>query len=275
MCCGLTPTRTLNDGNAIPLLGLGVYQAADGGEAFRAVLAAFEAGYRHVDTAALYGNETDVGRAVRECGLPREDVFITTKLWNDDHGYESALRAFGESLELLGLEYVDLYLLHWPVTGKRLDSWRALEALQTEGRIKSIGVSNFTVRHLEELLAVAQVAPAVNQVEAHPFLVQSEIRAYCAGKGIAVEAYSPLTKGRRLNHPTLADVADRNSRTVAQVLVRWALQRDMIVLPKSSRPERIRENGDVFSFELPADHMQVLDQLDAELHTSWDPTDVP
>jgi diketogulonate reductase-like aldo/keto reductase len=269
------PTIDLVDGNTIPVLGLGVFRAAKGAEAQRAVTAALELGYRHIDTAAIYRNEADVGAAVRDCGIPREQIFVTTKLWNEDQGYESALRACDQSLERLKMDYVDLYLLHWPVPGKRLESWRALERLKQEGRVRSIGVSNFLVRHLEELRAAADIQPSVNQIEAHPFLIQKETREHCARQKIAVEAYSPLTKGKRLGHPTLVEVARRHGRSQAQVLIRWSLQHGMIVLPKSVRPERIQENADVFSFGLAKDDMRLLDDLDEGSYTGWDPTDVP
>lgn len=271
----LRSTLRLNNGVEIPRFGLGVFRAPRGEETRQAVSDALALGYRHIDTARIYGNERDVGTAVRDSGLPRQEIFVTTKLWNDDQGYESTLRACERSLKELGLEYVDLYLVHWPVSGKRLDSWRAMEKLLADGKCRSIGVSNFTERHLEELLRHAKVVPAVNQVELSPFLYQEELIRYCEGKGIAVEAYSPLTKGQRLGDPTLVEVARRHSRTPAQVLIRWCLQHGLIVIPKSTRKERIHENADVFGFELSAEEMRTLDGLDEELRTSWDPTDVP
>jgi diketogulonate reductase-like aldo/keto reductase len=200
---------------------------------------------------------------------------VTTKLWNDDQGYDSALRAFDASLERLGLEYLDLYLLHWPVPSKRLESWRALERLHGEGRVRAIGVSNFMVRHLDELLAQAKVVPAVNQIEVSPFLQQREVRALCQEHGIVVEAYSPLTKGRRLRHPVVAEVADRIKMSSAQVLLRWGLQHGVIVLPKSTHVERIRANVALFDFELSADDMSRLDALEEGLVTGWDPRSAP
>jgi methylglyoxal/glyoxal reductase len=271
----LRSTLRLNNGVEIPRLGLGVFRAPRGEETRQAVSDALALGYRHIDTARIYGNERDVGTAVRDSGLPRQEIFVTTKLWNDDQGYESTLRACERSLKELGLEYVDLYLVHWPVPGKRLDSWRAMEKLLADGKCRAIGVSNFTERHLEELLRDSKVVPAVNQVEFSPFLYQKDLVRYCEGKGIAVEAYSPLTKGQRLGDPTLVEVAKRHSRTPAQVLIRWCLQHGLIVIPKSTRKERIRENSDVFGFELSAEEMRRLDGLNEELRTSWDPTDVP
>jgi diketogulonate reductase-like aldo/keto reductase len=236
---------------------------------------ALRLGYRHIDTARVYGNERDVGVAMRESGVPRAQVFVTTKLWNDDQGYDSALRAFDASLSRLELEYIDLYLLHWPVPRKRLESWRALEKLLSDGRVRAIGVSNFMVRHLEELLAHAKVVPAVDQIEVSPFLQQRDVRACCAEHGIAVEAYSPLTKGKRLPHPVVADVARRVGRSSAQVLLRWGLQHGLVVLPKSTHAERLAENAAVFDFELPPDEMARLDALEEGLVTGWDPRSAP
>jgi methylglyoxal/glyoxal reductase len=267
----LSTTLPLNSGAKIPVVGLGVWQTPAGATARDAVLAALSDGYRHVDTARIYGNEADVGAAVRASGVPRDQVFVTTKLWNQDQGYDSALRAFDASLARLGLDHVDLYLLHWPVAAKRLDSWRALERLQEEGRARSIGVSNFLVPHLEELLAKANSVPAVNQIELSPFLQRRDTVALCRARGIVVEAYSPLTHGQRLGHPTVVDVARRVRRSPAQVLLRWGLQRGFVVLPKSTRRARIRENGAVFDFTLDADALAALDALDEGLVTGWDP----
>jgi diketogulonate reductase-like aldo/keto reductase len=264
----------LTSGHSIPRLGLGVFQAVRG-EAQRAVRDALAIGYRHIDTARIYGNEPDVAAGLRASGVPRAEVFVTTKLWNDDQGYDSALRAFDGSLNRLGLDAVDLYLLHWPVPGKRLDSWRALERLHAEGRARSIGVSNFMVHHLDELIAHASVPPAVNQIELSPFLQQREVRAACAARGIAVEAYSPLTKGLRLGHPVVGAVAARLSRSPAQVLLRWCLQHDLIALVKSTQKERIAENAAIFDFEIPADAMAELDALEEGLVTGWDPRRQP
>lgn len=271
----LRSTLRLNDGVAIPRLGLGVFQAAAGSETRDAVAHALATGWRHVDTARVYRNEKDVGRAIADSGIPRAEVFLTTKLWNDDHGYDRAQRACRESLARLGLDYVDLYLIHWPVAERRRDSWRALAKLKADGLCRAVGVSNYTVRHLEELLGESSLVPAVNQVEMSPFLYQRDLIAFCATHGIVVEAYSPLTKGERLDHPTLAEVGRRHRKTPAQVLIRWALQHDLVVLPKSVRPARIDENAAVFDFALSAEDMATLDALDEGLRTSWDPTDAP
>lgn len=271
----LKSTVRLNNGVELPWVGLGVYQAQRGGETRDAVSWALQAGYRHIDTARIYGNERDVGEALRRSGIPRDEVFITTKLWNSDQGHDSALSACERSLRELGLEYVDLYLMHWPVPGRRLDSWRAMEKLLADGRCRAIGVSNFLERHLDELMANAKVVPAVNQVEFHPYLYQKRLLEHCGRHGIVVEAYSPLTRGERLDDPRLAEVARRHGKTSAQVLIRWCLQHGMVVLPKSVREERIRENAAVFDFELSAAELRVLDGLNEDLHTSWDPSDVP
>ena len=268
-------TIELRTGAKLPRLGLGVFRAPAGGRTRDAVSDAIKVGYRHVDTASIYGNEADVGEAIRQSAVPREELFLTTKLWNGDQGFDAALRAFDTSLERLGLDHVDLYLIHWPVPGLRLESWRALERLHEEGRTRAIGVSNFMVPHLEELAASARVLPAVNQIEVSPLLQQREVRDWCAERGIVVEAYSPLTKGRRLGHPIVAELAARIRKTPAQVLLRWALQHDLVILPKSVRPERIRENAAVFDFELDAEAMARLDGLEEGLVTGWDPRGQP
>lgn len=269
------PSVRLNNGVDLPVVGLGVYQAASGEECRRAVRDALALGYRHIDTAKDYGNERDVGAAIRDSGVPRKEVFVTTKLWNDDQGYDEALKAFDRSLSQLGLDYVDLYLLHWPVPRKRLDSWRALERLLTEGRARAIGVSNFMPHHLEELLAHAQVVPAVNQIEVSPFLQQREARAASERHGIVVEAYSPLTRAMRIDHPTVAAIARRVARSPAQVLLRWGIEHRMVVLPKSTHRERIAENAALFDFTLPREAMAELDALEEGLVAGWDPREAP
>ncbi|MDB5217023.1 MAG: oxidoreductase of aldo/keto reductase family, subgroup 1 [Myxococcaceae bacterium] len=266
-----TAALPLRSGGSIPQVGLGVWQSPRGDVTRDAVLAALRSGYRHVDTARIYGNEADVGAAVRDSGLPRGDVFVTTKLWNDDQGFDKALRAFDTSLSKLGLDYVDLYLIHWPVAGKRLDSWRALERIKTDGRARHIGVSNYLVPHLEELLASATESPAVDQIEIHPFLQQRETRAFCKKNDIVVEAYSPLTSGQRLDHPVVVAVAKRIQRSPAQVLLRWAIQHELVVLPKSTHEKRIAENAKLFDFTLDAAAMKELDALEEGLATGWDP----
>lgn len=267
--------KTLLGGVAIPVLGLGVYQTPSGDVCYRAVRHALEHGYRHVDTARIYGNEEDVGRAIRDSKLPREEVFVTTKLWNTDQGYDKALKACEGSLRRLGLDYVDLYLVHYPVTSKRKDSWRALEKLKSDGKCRAIGVSNYMVRHLEEVIAMGGEVPAVNQIELHPFLHPRAVTDLCAKHGIAVEAYCPLTQGKRLDHPTVGKIAAELGRTPAQVYIRWGLEHGFVSLPKSEKPARIDENAKVFDFTLPPAAMKALDALEEGLHFSWDPTNEP
>jgi diketogulonate reductase-like aldo/keto reductase len=265
----------LNDGNSIPALGLGVYQSPAGRVTHESVSYALSVGYRHIDTAAIYGNEADVGRAILDSGIPRSEVFVTTKLWNQQQGYDSALRALERSLALLRMEYVDLYLVHWPVPGKRQDSWRALEKLKADGRARSIGVSNYTVHHLQDLLSNSGTAPAINQVEFSPFLFQQELLAFCTAHRIQLEAYSPLARGQRFRDSTLLDIAKRHQKSPAQIMVRWALELGLVVIPKSVRPGRILENASVFDFELsPMDHER-LAALNENLRTDWDPSDTP
>ena len=270
----LAARALLADGNSMPWLGLGVYLISSGGACVRAVTHALSIGYRHIDTAAFYGNESDVGRAVRESGVPRSEVFVVTKLWNSDQGYASALKACDASLAKLKLDYIDLYLLHWPEPGRRLDSWRALVELQKQGKCRSIGVSNFTIAHLEELLAASDVTPAVNQVEFNPFLYQRGLLEFCRRRGIQLEAYCPLTRGEKLKDSTVAGIARRHGKTAAQVVLRWALQHDVVVIPKSARPARITENAGLFDFALDERDMATLDALDIGLRTCWDPSRV-
>jgi len=268
-------TIRLANGVEMPKLGLGVWQAAAGTEAREAVAYALEVGYRHIDTAAMYGNEADVGEAVRASGLKRSEIFVTTKLWNSDQGYEPALKAFSASMARLKLDYLDLYLVHWPVPGLRLESWRALEKLHSEGLVRSIGVSNYMVRHLEELTAQSDIAPVVNQIELHPFLQHSDVRQYCAEHSIVIQAYSPLTRGQRINHPFIRGIADQIGRTPAQVLLRWGLEKNLVVLPKSIKRERIVENSQIFDFELGKAEMEQLDRLDEGTAIGWDPRRIP
>jgi len=228
-----------------------------------------------VDTARLYRNEEAVGRAVREGPIPREEVYVVTKLWNSDHGPRRSRAAFGESLDALGLDYVDLFLIHWPVEGLRDDSWRVLQGLKEEGLCRSIGVSNYTIEHLEGLLSWCEVPPAVNQVEFSPYLYQEELLAFCRAQDIVLEAYSPLTKASRLGDPVLEEIGAGHGKSPAQVLIRWGLQHDVALIPKSARPEHIRENAEVFDFELSNEEMARLDGLDESLRTSWDPTTQP
>jgi len=268
-------TVKLNNNVQMPILGLGVYQTPPGRVTQNSVKFALKLGYRHVDTARIYGNEADVGEAVRESGILREDLFVTTKLWNSDQGYDSTLRAYEASLKRLGLDYVDLYLVHFPVPDVRKESWRAMETLFKKGRCRAIGVSNFTIRHLEELTEESDVIPSVNQVEFHPFLYQKELLDYCQGKRIQVEAYSPLARGERFKQPRILSLTKKYSKTPAQLMIRWGIQHGVVVIPKSTREERIRENSQVFDFDISDDDMRSLDSLNEDLRLNWDPTNVP
>ena len=265
---------TLNNGNRIPMLGLGTYLNDNGRQTIDSILYALEIGYWHIDTAAMYENEKEVGEAVRESGIPREEIFITTKLWNSDHGYDNTIKAVQRSFERLGLDYIDLYLIHWPVENLRLESWRALEKLYNNGLCKSIGVSNFMERHLEELLNHSSIIPVVNQVEFSPFLYLKELLDYCEFKGIALESYSPLTKGHKLKDSKLIEIANKYNKSTSQILIRWCLQKGVIVIPKSSQKQHIKENANVFDFNISEADMNKLDNLNENYHSSWDPTNV-
>ncbi|MEU4098875.1 aldo/keto reductase [Streptomyces sp. NPDC026673] len=258
-----TPTVTLNNGVTMPQLGFGVFQVPDA-ETAAAVTSALESGYRSIDTAAIYGNEAGVGQALAASGIARDELFVTTKLWNGDQGYDSTLAAFDASLAKLGLDHVDLYLIHWPAPARDayLDTWRAFERIHAEGRARAIGVSNFEPAHLQRLMDNSDVVPAVNQVELHPQLQQAELRAFHARHGIATEAWSPLAQGALLKDPVVTGIADRLGRTPAQVILRWHLQIGNVVIPKSVTPERIRQNIDVFGFELSDADIAAITTLD-------------
>jgi methylglyoxal/glyoxal reductase len=267
----LSSTVRLNNGVEMPWLGFGTFKSEAGRVAEQAVSWALEIGYRHVDTAAAYGNEADVGRAVRASSLPRSQIFVTTKVRNADQGYEQTLRAFEESSRTLGIGAIDLYLIHWPVKEKFSDTWRALERLYTDGRVRAIGVSNFKIHHLEELAKTASVVPAVNQVEFHPFLLQPDLLAYDLAKGIRHEAWSPLTRGRSLENPVIVRIARAQGRTPAQVLLRWDLQHGVVTIPKSVHRERIAENAALFDFELTPAEVAAIDGLDTGTRMGPDP----
>jgi diketogulonate reductase-like aldo/keto reductase len=257
------PTIRLNDGQMMPQFGFGVWQVTNH-EALSVVSEALEAGYRSIDTAAIYGNEEGVGEAIRASSIPRDELFITTKLWNNNHGYEAALTSFDQSLDRLKLDFVDLYLIHWPVAGSEayLDAWRALIKLKEDGRAKSIGVSNFMVPHLKRLISETDVVPSVNQIELHPRFQQRELRVFHAGHGIATESWSPLGQGTLIADETIAEIGNKYGKTPAQVILRWHLDNGLIAIPKSVTPSRIRENIDVFDFKLDADDLSVLEALD-------------
>ncbi|PPF76320.1 aldo/keto reductase [Pseudoclavibacter sp. Z016] len=272
MTSPLTPSLTMNDGIQIPQLGLGVYKVPDL-EATRVVVDAIDLGYRHLDTAAFYDNEAGVGRGIRESGAPREELFVATKVWHDRHGFEETLTSFDESLEKLGLDYVDLYLIHWPAPaqGRYVETWRALERLHGEGRARSIGVSNFKGHHLDRLAAETETVPAVNQIELHPRLPQVETRAYNRAHGILTEAWSPLARGTLLDEPALLALADKHGKTVAQVVLRWQLDLGNVVIPKSVHRERLASNLEVFDFALDADDLTVIAALESGERTGKDP----
>ncbi|WP_328946653.1 aldo/keto reductase [Streptomyces sp. NBC_00250] len=266
------PTVTLNNDVEIPQLGFGVFQVPDD-ETTAAVGHALQAGYRSLDTAAIYGNEAGVGRAVADSGIARDELFVTTKLWNADQGYDSALRAFDDSLGKLGLDHVDLYLIHWPAPARDLyvDTWRAIESLVADGRVRAAGVSNFRPAHLKRLLDSSDLVPAVNQIELHPAFQQRELRHLHTAHGIATEAWSPLAQGAVLADPAIVAIAARHGKSPAQVVLRWHLQLGNVVIPKSVTPSRIRENIDVFDFALSDEEMSALGGLDRGLRTGPDP----
>ncbi|WP_314588077.1 aldo/keto reductase [Paenibacillus terrigena] len=268
-------TLTLHNGVDMPGLGLGVFKVEEGDTLVQAVKSAIAHGYRSIDTAAIYGNERSVGQAILEAlqenELAREDLFITSKVWNADLGYESTLAAYEASLEKLGLDYLDLYLIHWPVQGKYNEAWRALETLYHEGRVKAIGVSNFQIHHLEDLISKAQIKPMVNQVEFHPRLTQKELLRYTKEQGIQLEAWSPLMQGELLDNPTLVDIAAKYGKSVAQIILRWDLQHGVITIPKSVKEQRIIENAALFDFELSTNDMAQIDGLNQDLRVGPDP----
>ncbi|MDR1284935.1 MAG: aldo/keto reductase [Campylobacteraceae bacterium] len=252
-------TITLNNGVKMPIFGFGVWQIKDGSDVANAVREAINAGYQLIDTAAIYGNEEGVGEALKD--VKRDEVFVTTKVWNEEQGYDTTLRACEDSLKRLGLSYVDLYLVHWPVAGKLSDTWKAMEKIYNDGLAKAIGVSNFYEYHLREIFKTAKIKPSVNQIEIHPILSQKEIREFCKKENIAVEAYSPLGRAKILNIPQIVAIAKKYGKTSAQVILRWHLQNDIIPIPKSLHVERIKENASIFDFELSQEDMAIIDAL--------------
>ena len=261
----------LNNGTFMPWLGLGLYKMTDAQEIDRAVKTALEVGYRAFDTATFYRNERFIGKALRQSGIPRDEIFLTSKVWNDAQREKRTLAVFNESLEDLGTDYVDLYLIHWPVRGYFKGTWQVLEKLYGEGRTRAIGTSNFHVHHLQDLMADSQVLPAVDQVEFHPYLYQSDLLEFCRSKNIQLEAWGPLMKGNITAKQPVAALADKYKRTPAQIALRWDLQHEVVVIPKSSRPERILENSQIFDFELSPEDMSLLDGLNEGLHLGPNP----
>jgi methylglyoxal/glyoxal reductase len=255
-------TAILNNGIEMPYLGLGVFLAKEGTEVINAVKYALEAGYRHIDTAALYQNERGVGKAMKGSKIPRGEIFITTKVWNNDQGYDPTLKAFDESLEKLDTDFIDLYLIHWPVKGKYKETWRALEEIYNQGRARAIGVSNFLIHHLDDLLQSAKIIPMVNQVEFHPFVVQQDLLDYCKAHKIQFEAWSPLMQGKIFDIKLLNELAKKYNRTVAQIVLRWDLQKGVVTIPKSVRKEIIISNSKLFDFCLSEEDINAIDELD-------------
>ncbi|MFJ7744485.1 aldo/keto reductase [Peribacillus sp. NPDC097295] len=275
MVNSLQDTTTLHNGIKMPWFGLGVFKVVEGPELVNAVKVAIKHGYRSIDTAAVYANEVGVGKGIREgleeAGIAREDLFVTSKVWNSELGYESTLAAYETSLKKLGLEYLDLYLIHWPVEGKYKEAWRALETLYKEGKVKAIGVSNFQIHHLKDLLEDAEVKPMVNQVECHPRLTQKDIQAFCQDQGIQLEAWSPLMQGELLNHERLQEIASTYGKSVAQVILRWDLQNGIVTIPKSTKEHRIVENASIFDFELTEEDMAEINELNQNHRVGPDP----
>jgi methylglyoxal/glyoxal reductase len=267
----LQDTTTLHNGVKMPWIGLGVFKVQEGSEVIEAVKAAIRHGYKSIDTAAIYKNEEGVGQGIKESGVPREELFITTKVWNSDQGYDSTLQAFETSMAKLGLDYLDLYLIHWPGTSKYKETWKALEKLYKDGRVRAIGVSNFKVHHLEDLIRVAEIKPMVNQVEYHPHLTQKELLEFCQREGIQLEAWSPLKQGELLSDPTINEIAESYQKSPAQIILRWDLQNKVVTIPKSIKEQRIIENATIFDFELSSDDMERIDSLNKKERKGPDP----
>ncbi|MBP0727225.1 aldo/keto reductase [Bacillus sp. RG28] len=271
----LQDTTLLNNGVKMPWLGLGVFKVEEGQELINAVKSAIKNGYRSIDTAAIYENEQGVGIGIREgikeAGISREELFLTSKVWNADLGYESTIKAYETSLNKLGVEYLDLYLIHWPVEGKYKDAWRALETLYKTGRVKAIGVSNFNIHHLEDLFKEAEIKPMVNQVEYHPLLTQKELQSFCQNNGIQLEAWSPLMQGKLLDNPVLQEIANKYNKSIAQIILRWDLQNGVVTIPKSIKEHRIIENASIFDFELSKEDMEQIDQMNQNYRVGPDP----
>ncbi|UJH69001.1 aldo/keto reductase [Allomuricauda sp. SCSIO 65647] len=267
----LQGTFTLHNGIKMPYFGLGVYLSKDGQEVIDAVKWALEAGYRHIDTASIYRNEQGVGQGIRESSVNREEVFLVSKVWNADQGYESTLKAFDDSLKRLETDYLDLYLVHWPVAGKYKDTWKALEKLYRDGRIKAIGVSNFLQHHLEDLLQAAEIVPMVNQMEFHPYLVQQALIDFCRKNAIQYEAWSPLMQGHIFDMEEFKGLAGKYNKSIAQIALRWDLQKGVVTIPKSSKKERIIANADIFDFELSEEDVQLVNRMDKGKRFGPDP----
>ena len=270
MDLNINSTQNLNNGVEIPYLGLGTWDLR-GKEAYQAVLWSLDLGYRLIDTASLYENENEIGEALKDTDIPREEIFLTTKVWNNEQGYNNTLNAFEKSLKRLRVEYVDLYLIHWPVSGLRNETWKALEKIHEGGRTQAVGVSNFTIRHLKELLEISEITPTVNQIEFSPFLFQKELMDYCKSNRIVVEAYTPLIRGRKFDNKIVMDLAQKHNKTPAQILIRWGLQHEIIEIPKSGNKQHLQENAEVFDFTLGIEDMFRLDELNEDFRLVDDP----
>ncbi|MBY8986375.1 MAG: aldo/keto reductase [Candidatus Lokiarchaeota archaeon] len=270
MDLNINSTQKLNNGVEIPLLGLGTWDLR-GRDAYKAVLWSLDLGYRLIDTASFYRNEKEVGEALKDTNIPREEIFLTTKVWNNEQGYNNTLNAFEKSLERLKVDYVDLYLIHWPISGLRNKTWKALEKIYEGGKTRAMGVSNFTIRHLKELFECSETIPTVNQIEFSPFLFQRELMDYCKSHKIVVEAYTPLTRGRKLDNRLVRALAQKHEKTPAQILIRWDLQHEIIEIPKSGSQQHLRENVDVFDFTLNSEEMSQLDELNEGFRLGNDP----
>lgn len=274
MITNIKDCTVLNNGAKMPWLGFGVFQMDEGAETEDSVRKALEVGYRAVDTATIYENEAGVGKAVAESGIAREDIFITTKVWNDEQGYESTLKAFDESLKKLKMEYIDLYLIHWPVKDRSLDTWKALEKLYEDGVVRAIGLSNYKIRHIKEILAVCNVKPTLNQVEFHPRLQHAELHQFCKKNQIQLQAWAPLMQGEALFIPEIVEISQKYDKTPAQTLIRWDLQNEVVTIPKSSTPYRIAENAQVFDFQISESDMACINSLNMEQQAVDYPDDI-
>ena len=267
----LQGTVALHNGVEMPYFGLGVFLAKEGDEVVNAVRWALEAGYRHIDTAAIYRNEVGVGQAIRASGLNREEIFVTTKVWNKAQGYDLTYSAYERSIQKLDTDYIDLLLIHWPVKDKFNDTWRAMEELYRDGKVRAIGISNFHQHHIEQLMTTAEIVPMINQMEFHPYLVQQDLIDYCHNMGIRYEAWSPLMQGKIFAIPEFEELATKYGKTIAQVVLRWNLQKDVITIPKSSKQHRIIENADIFDFELSDEDVSLIDKMDRGQRVGPDP----
>ncbi len=274
MTKSIQDTYTLSNGVKIPVMGLGVYKNVDETELETAIASALEYGYRHIDTAKVYKNEKGVGRAIKNSGVPREEIFVTTKVWNTDQGYENTLKAFDRSLEALDMDYIDLYLIHWPMPGTYVETWKALEKLYKDGKVRAIGVSNFNPHHIQDLLDECEIKPMLNQVEYHPHLAQPELKTFCKAHDILLEAWSPLKRGRMFDEPVLVELSEKYSKTPAQIILRWDVETGVSTIPKSVSADRVKENGNIFDFELTSEEVEAITALDRHERVGKDPDTV-